>query len=505
MIYPLIINGNQIFRSPFEVTSTFYPQYKFQVSNASQLDIASAIGAVRRADRSSLSDRKRFLENVANSLVIEDELTEHVVRMTGMPVRMIRDAIQDIKRIFRATPEVLNHRFKNFGYPAGFKQEIIAQETITSDLSKVLLPMEGFCYAVTPGNDPRASAIVAANLGYLGIPFIIRASIRDAVSPIIIKSMIEAGFDSNFCNLIYLDRDSADYEQKHFKIVDACSCMWTFGQPQSIDQTLRYQASERSLVLTLTGSGYDPSRPYSLKETLGHLSETEFNRSVRIEPNSVDHFKQKMVIRHESGNCAAILNGPFDKTIQELIYPSIGYANICTAMKSLMIIAESDQTMAIADMLSSLVVGDPLHPDTQVGFIDSRNLDYLSQLVKRNSLHMQMFGGERRSTFQANPLLITSQEDLPDFLGQEIPAYVLTTRNCQTVDEAIIHLNMHLDGHPRLGVSLLRLPEEQLKSTIVQIDAHIVLINKPTSLLLPAFHEGNDYVQLLTTGKMIVH
>jgi acyl-CoA reductase-like NAD-dependent aldehyde dehydrogenase len=499
MEYPLIIAGHQVIRSSFEGTSPFYPQYKFQISNATQLDIASAIGAVRRAHRHSLSDRQKFLESTANALEIDDTLAEHVVRMTGTPVRLIHDALQDIRRIFRDTPEILNQRFKTFGESGSIKQE-----NITTQLSKLLLPVEGFCYAVTPGNDPRAAAIVAANLGYLGIPFILRASVRDAVSPIIIKAMIDAGFDHNFCNLIYMDRDTADFEQRHYKIVDACSCMWTFGPSQSIDRTLRYQESQRTLLLTMTDSGYDPSRPYSLKEMLDNLSEVEFNRRIRIEPQRVDHFETKIVIRHESGNCAAILNGSFDTSIQELLYPSIGYANICTAMKSIMLLGERNQIRAIADMLASLVVGDPLHPDTQVGYIDSRNLDYLSVLVKTNSLRMSTFGGERLSKYQANPLLITSQEDLPDFLGQEIPAYVITARPCQTVDEAVDQLNKHLAGNPRLGVSLLRLAEDQLDSILAQINARVVLINKPTSILLPTFHEGNDYSLMLTTGKMIV-
>jgi hypothetical protein len=100
--------------------------------------------------------------------------------------------------------------------------------------------------------------------------------------------------------------------------------------------------------------------------------------------------------------------------------------------------------------------------------------------------------------------LITSQEEMPDFLGQEIPAYVLTTRTSKLLNEAVDQLNKHLGGNPRLAVSLLRLAKDQLEYAKEQVSARILLINKPTSRLVPTFHEGNDYSLLLTARKIIV-
>jgi hypothetical protein len=124
-------------------------------------------------------------------------------------------------------------------------------ERITPDCIRRLLPHQGFCYAITPGNDPRPAAIVAANLGYLGIPFILRASIRDAAAPLVIRALIAGGFDPRFCNLVYLDRADPLSKSNHTRMLAACSIIWTFGSPDSIDRTLRYRSTGRRVLLDL--------------------------------------------------------------------------------------------------------------------------------------------------------------------------------------------------------------------------------------------------------------
>lgn len=498
MEYPLIIAGKRISRSPFLGKSLFYPQYTFQLSNPTQLDIASAIGAMRHADPPSLSERRRLLERTADIFEFDDQLTQHVVRMTGMPISLIRNALLDIKRIFREVPETYHRRFEFFG-----DQDHYQQEMISTHLSKLFIPKGDFCYAVTPGNDPRAAAIVAANLGYLGIPFIVRASIRDAVAPSIIQAMVAAGFDPRFCNLIYLDKNAPDFDRKHFKLLQACACIWTFGPSYIIDKTLRYQIEKRVISIETPDPGSGPLNSDDLKDLLNRLSKAELNSQLRSVPTKVDRFEGKVVLRHESGNCAGVLHGALDEQVEAMLYPSIGYANVCTAMKTLMVIGDGNQIEQVADLMAGLVVGDPLQEDTQVGYIDERNLDHLADLVNKNSLYIRTYGGKRISKIQAKPLLVTGKDDLPDFLGQEIPAYVLTMATTQSVDDAVKRLNQHLQGKPRLGVSFFNVPEDELQPAIPKINAHIVLLDKPTSTLLPAFHEGNDYALLLTEGKLI--
>jgi acyl-CoA reductase-like NAD-dependent aldehyde dehydrogenase len=149
------------------------------------------------------------------------------------------------------------------------------------------------------------------------------------------------------------------------------------------------------------------------------------------------------------------------------------------------------------------VVGDPLDPLTQVGYVDARCLDWLAELRKKNSLRATFYGGERLSPQQATPLLVASQEELPDFFAQEIPAYVLAVSEVENLPEAIRRINHYTGDEPRLAVSLFNFPKEALSRAMLDARAHTVLVNTPTSTLLPAFHEGNDYALLLRQARMI--
>jgi acyl-CoA reductase-like NAD-dependent aldehyde dehydrogenase len=156
-----------------------------------------------------------------------------------------------------------------------------------------------------------------------------------------------------------------------------------------------------------------------------------------------------------------------------------------------------------ADFLESLVIGDPLDPLTQVGYIESRCLDYVQELRHKHFSRATFFGGQRHSPTQATPLLVHSQADLPEFFAQEIPAYLLTIRQCTDLSEAIAQINHFTPEQPRLAVSLMHFLPNQLNEAILNLHSHAILIDKPTTSLLPPFHEGNDYALLLSQGRFI--
>jgi hypothetical protein len=100
-------------------------------------------------------------------------------------------------------------------------------------------------------------------------------------------------------------------------------------------------------------------------------------------------------------------------------------------------------------------------------------------------------------------LLVASQDECPDFFAQEIPAYVLAARACQDFTEAIAQINQNTGGQPRLAVSLLNFPKDQLSSQVLDLCAQAILVDRPTTRLIPAFHEGNDYSLLLTRSRFL--
>lgn len=498
MNYPLIIAGKELSRTKFTSQSDFYPGYSYRLASAGSLDIASAIGAARQAERGTITERIALLEKAAGAFSYSQEDIQHAVRMTGMPIRLVSDHFAQIPEILRTIPQQIRTRFNQIGLENPFLAEKIGR-----GFYKALVPNQGFCYAITPGNDPRASAIVAANLACLGIPFILRASIRDAAVSLVIRAMNISGFDPRFAQLLYLDREDPQANQNHAHLVEACSVVWTFGPPAIIDRTLRFQSNPPRAAVSLEGVNIDPADMHALHALLVEWGPGGLDSRLHIETSQLDLFAGKTVLRHASGNCAAITYGPFSDKTRDWLYASMGYAIVCTATKSVMAVRGNNWTSQAAEFLGSLVIGDPLDPQTQVGYIESHCLDYLEELHHKYSSRATFFGGQRFSPTQAAPLLLHSQADIPEFFAQEIPAYVLSIRHCQELPEAIDQINHFTTEQPRLAVSLMNFPWDQLSEAVLNLHAHTIMVDRPTTSLLPAFHEGNDYTLLLSQGRFI--
>lgn len=498
MQFPLLINGSEISRSTFDGSSTFYEQYHYSIAELSLLDISNAIGCARKAGRSALSSRIESLERAAQAFQYNDKDLEHAVCMTGMPISAMKEAFEHIPTLLRDVPHAMAARFTRSGGAGAADLEALG-----GGLLRMRVPDAGFCYAITPGIDPRAAAIVAANLGYLGIPFVLRASTRDAAAHLVICALIEGGFDPNFCSLVYLSRDDPQFSQKHFKLVDACSIVWTFGPRENIDPVIRYETRQQA-ILDLGGLDLEQATLESIQDALAAQSPAEFSRRIQVRAEPIDHFQGKTVVRHETGNCAAITYGPMDAAMQEALSAGLRYPILCTSTKSVLSVAGTDWIESARDFMAGLVTGDPLEPGTQVGYIQPRDLDSLSSLVKTNGNSIQVYGGRRISKHQAEPLLVASQADAPDFFAREIPAYVLAVRTCESLEEAVRLINAHSGERPRLAVTFLNLPESRRSTAILHVHAHALLFDRPTSTLLPAFHEGNDYAIGLTHGRLLV-
>lgn len=492
MKIPLIIAGEEIFEPAFDGRCVFYEDYHYQVANANLLDLSKAIGAARSAERPPVSSRGALLNKAAEHFTYAQEVLEHTVRLTGMPVTLVQALLSEIPQWLRQVPEIARGRFTTNG-----QNEALREKISPGKYSKLLSPLDGFCYAVTPGNDPRSAALVAANLVFMGVPFILKASPKDAIAPLVVKALLSAGLDPDFCSLVYFEGDTPQSAKKHFKLVDACSLLWTFGPDEQVARLLRYEKGAPQAIIDL--SGLDAEQ----LDTTG-LARAASERGFKITNERIDHFAGKRVLRHNSGNCAAIVNGPVDKWLKSSLYEAINFPLGCTATKSIFWLqAPEDLLLDLQFFLTELKAGDPLDPQTQIGYVNPRNLDYLQATLQRNRLRLQSFGGERLSPIQARPLLVASQEELPDFLADEIPAYVLAVQSCSDSRQAIERINHYTTREPRLAVSVYRLPEPERIVAMQELHAHTVLVNLPTNRVMPAFHEGNDYALSLSTGKLI--
>jgi acyl-CoA reductase-like NAD-dependent aldehyde dehydrogenase len=187
-----------------------------------------------------------------------------------------------------------------------------------------------------------------------------------------------------------------------------------------------------------------------------------------------------------------------------MLHRSVEYAIGCNAAKSAMVVDSGKWHGDAADYLSTLVVGDPLDSRTQVGFVNPQNLNYLEQVLQQYAGRLECRGMERLSPVQARPLLIRTHNDIPELFGQEIPAYVLTVRNCDTVDDAVRIINQYTGNNMRLAVSFLHVNNTEIENAIPKIKAHAILVNEPTTTVVPFFHEGNDYALKQVVAKLLI-
>lgn len=455
--------GKMHARKTFTVKSIFYPEYSFQVSEAAMLDVSSAIGAARSAERLPFAERLQRLNAAADAFQYSVDVLEHTVKMSGLPVRVVRSLLDDIPDWFRQVSQAWQEKLKDQPEYSGTPAEIAAPGA-----DKLLLPVEGYCYAVGPANDPRASALTAANCAAAGVPLIFKAARHDTAAPLVFESLISAGFDPAAFNLLYFDNREPDAPQKHHKLVAASSLTWTFGPLTDVDRALRYIT--------------DPDHP----------------------DRRLDLFADRRVLRHASAACSAVISGELDGEMRRFLDASLGFASGCTATRSVMAVRSPALPRQIAEYLASLRVGDPLQEETQVGYILPGNLDYLADLLQKHALSIEIHGGQRLSAHQMSPVLVTGENDLPELFGAEIPAYYLAVRQCDTLEQAVRRINASNPGAPRLAVSLYHQPAAQAAALAAGLRAKTVLLNQPTTRVAPFMHEGNDYREWLCESKLII-
>jgi acyl-CoA reductase-like NAD-dependent aldehyde dehydrogenase len=495
--YPLVINGHTLRRDFFETPSHFYEGFACHTSSANPLDISAAIGFARIARKPAFSESVEILNRAAAAFSYKAENLEQAVRMTGMPVTEVTKFFDHIPDLLRQPSSSLAQRFDLA------KGDITLHlELLEPDHYQVIQPSAGFCYAVTPGSDPRAAALVSANLVALGIPFILRASPRDAAAPLILQALLNAGVDPRFCSLLYLDPNHAQFPEKHYKLVDASALVWTFGPAGVIDSTLRFEQGRKQVSLGLSGLPIDTSSKISLLSSLELIDEQELFVRLNEESTQIDHFAGKPIIRHEAGNCAAISWGELTGKMHEIVFESLAYPIVCTALKTIIYIEAPTFPAQLANLLKELVVGDPLEPDTQVGFVNPHHLDRLQKLLESNRGRLEVFGGRRLSPNQAEPLLVSTSHHLPDFISREIPAYVLAARPARDLQDAVNHINLDIES-PRLAVALFNSPARQRLPAVRTLNAHTILVDIATSSVYAALHEGNDYTLKLSQRKLL--
>jgi acyl-CoA reductase-like NAD-dependent aldehyde dehydrogenase len=451
-----VIAGKSLQRPPFFSPSIFYPQYIVPTPSASPLDISSAIGATRRVERETFQKRAAYLLRAAHAFQFSPEHIKHTVKVTGIPYRVVRNLLEDIPQWIKKIVLFYGQRFDILD---GQPERLVLR--LPGGLKQILTPLDGFCYVILPANDPRAAVLAAANLGYLGIPFVLKASRHDAISPLIIQALLDGGFDPSFASLIYFDNHATESRAYHTRLIQESSVVWTFGPRHTLDAVMP---------------------PADLL--------TQENRP--------------KFLYHEHGACAAIFGGDFTSQTVEILHKSLELAGSCTATRAAFYLSKQEWLQAAVETITGMTTGDPLNPATEIGYIHPRNLDTLELLMRKHQHQIRFYGGKRLSPVQMEPLAVECLQPVQSLMGQEIPAYYFAFQQCNSLTEAVTLANDSLIAPTRLAVGLFGFNSTEANPRIIiQIKSQIIQQNQPTSTILPYYHEGNDYAMELTRSQLL--
>ena len=404
----------------FTVESPFYKDFKVSVADSSQLDISIALSKIKTAwddcQRLSFSERADIIEKAAAKLRFTDNEIDSIVKMLGMPKKYVSAQTNQIIEIMKTFRKIVSKRY-------GSIDEKIGLDFLENDEFHKIefrIPKKGFIYAVTPGNDPRVTAVVLTILALLGIPGLIKPSKNDTIIPMkVAKSIIDAGYPKNGINILFLNSENPRSKEYNFKICDEAMAIWPFGDENTVDNLLRIETHN---VLDVDKFLNDKGIINIQKDFPRFLAELEKSKNsidTYLLTQTIDHFASKLVLRHASGRCTGVLDDDFDLELaaKMTIDSSMRYPIGCNSMKSLFVTTPVFDKFV--DILKQELIkldkqtSDPLNPNTEVGYIDKEVIAFIEKRINELKLlqHISILhGGKKKNPVQITPLLVSTND-----------------------------------------------------------------------------------------------
>ena len=465
------IGGKEVLLSGknFIVESEFYPTYRVSAPETGLFDIKTAVSkaksSIQECRKLGFSERVEILEKAAEKFALGKNELEYVVKNTGMPISTVKEMAGEIQQMYRGLPVLIE---KRIGTRHGKYGHVVSKEM---GLFAFFEPVNGFIYAVTPGNDIRVTPFIAAWLVSLGIPGIFKCSKNDlVVAQKSIRVLTEAGYPDGALSVLCWDTNKKENSALNFELEDAAKAIWAYGDDFTVDNLLRFEEKANG--------------------------------------QTVDHFSDKIVLRHATGRSAGICDSEMDlkHAAQTIVESSLKWPIGCNSLK--MLFDASHQKQELMEILKEKFeeigkkTGDPMDSKTKVGFVSSKLLNHvwgrISDLKKMGLLNIKI--GEKKSEIQTTPILLETKDKNSEFLSTEFSLYVLTRKECATFREALNEVNESAGPMKRLAVSIFSHDEEKIMKGYTH--AHHVRRMKHTTDIDLLFHEGNDYFHKLTTPQI---
>ena len=469
-----LIGGKELLLSTktFQVTSPFYPDFITVVPDSNVFDITTAISKAKTAigicSQLSFEERENILKKASNNLKFSQREKEYVVKMTGMPLYYVEKNLDAIPLILKEIPQIIRERI-------GVRHGRIARHPMNErDIFKFLEPISGFVYSVTPGNDVRVVADVAAWLVTIGLSGVFKVSKNDLlISQKVIRAIIDAGYPAGALHVVCWDTSTPDSHLLNFSLVDACKVVWPFGNNETVDRLLRYEY-----------------------KTIGN------------ERIPLDHFSDKIVLRHATGRAAAIVDADIDikKTANIIFESAFEWPIGCNSLKAVF-----DSSGQHEELLSQMVdrieniskyTGDPMDNKTRVGYVDENTLTGILKRIEelKRLTMLSLISGETRTKIQTTPYVLETHDLHSEFLSNEYSAYLLTFKKSASFEKAVAEVNETAGVHKRLAISVFSVDETKVLKT--HLRAHHIKRMRHTTELDILFHEGQDYLHKLTEPQI---
>lgn len=494
----------------FTVKSQFYDDFFVLLVDSGVLDVSVALSKVKNSwddcQKLSFKERVGIIEKAAKNLSFSEDEIQSIVKIIGIPITYISKQINQIPEIMVSFWDTITKRY-------GFDYEQIGLDFMENkNFHKIEFrtPIEGFVYAITPGNDPRITAVVSTISVLLGIPCIIKPSKTDNIIPIkIVKAIIDAGYPANGLSILFFDSENPKSKELNFKICDEANVIWPFGDDNTINNLIRI---ENKTILDIDKFMKDKKLSDIYKESQKFILELQklgdrLDNYILTQP--IDHFRSKLVLKHTSGRCAGILDDDFDLNLAAklIVESSMRYPIGCNSLKSVFVVdSVFDKFVKILKNEFSLLekyTANPLDKKTKVGYIDKKTLLFLEKRIdelKRLQLVSILYPWKKINQIQFTPLLVSTNDINSELLINEISGYILCLMKVNSFEDAVTYINRLSKGNPKLAVSYFTNNSKHMK---FHINAHHLKINYLTTDIDGIVHEGNDYIMQLTKPYVV--
>jgi acyl-CoA reductase-like NAD-dependent aldehyde dehydrogenase len=474
----------------FEVKSPFY-EHTYTLPNSGLMDLGDAIASARSATKKCrelpFSQRKEILNAASEALILPDEGIEHLVKMTGMPIRFVRHRIEVAKRFLKDTPGAIEYQLGQSLGGLGRKVEGAGYE--------LLLEPRGVVSAFLPPNDPAESAFIFAHTVIAGGTIVLKPSQTEPYMAAYLAQLItKKGYPFGAINVIHWNSADTTREQLAKQLIKQTAYRIFMGDINSAKMLFETRDDSDKLIEELYSSGR----------------------------NSF----------FWAGKSKAIVDEGFDENALREIAADIASSALdwtmdCVTTKTVIAVGKKTAKTLEGYLLDEFKrresgMGDPLDEQTLIGYVHPNTLSSIVIQAENSKQFKQArsITGTFRSIsgIQMAPMLVRvakTDYDSP-FINAELP-YTLSIVTVDDFKEAAQFVNAAAAQtleKKAMGVAVFT-PEEDIErlyetdrqkySLIKRLDAYMVFYNQATMNLSPLMrHQGILLSGMLSEAKTIL-